>query len=319
MYNGPVFEVDMSVQINEDLRVRGELQLDNPLPLATDDANGMLSSDLHKKITNIDTAPIKNSQNLVSSGGTYSALDNKADKSNTYNKTEVDTFIGEKADKANSLSGYGINDAYNRIDADNLLANKADKASSLATYGIDDAYTKTEVDSSMQAMTDLVQNLFQTALDKMHPIGTTIYWSPVENSTEDLSTAEKVAAKLGGTWVQIKDRFILAAGDNYTAGDTGGSEAPALLSHGHYVDGETDASGSHTHSVICSADAGSTLSGTTNDYIYKNPSGGSTMPMTSAGSHTHSVTGTTSQSSSGDQSKGNLPPYLTMYCWKRTA
>jgi len=32
-------------------------------------------------------------------------------------------------------------------------------------------------------------------------------------------------ALFGGTWEQIKDKFILSAGDNYSAGTTGGSSS----------------------------------------------------------------------------------------------
>lgn len=38
------------------------------------------------------------------------------------------------------------------------------------------------------------------------------------------------ATLFGGTWVQLKDRFLLSAGDTYTAGNTGGS---ATNSHTH--------------------------------------------------------------------------------------
>ena len=54
--------------------------------------------------------------------------------------------ITGKADKANSLSGYGITNAYNKIEVDYALVHKANKSTTLAGYGITDAYTKSEVD-----------------------------------------------------------------------------------------------------------------------------------------------------------------------------
>lgn len=39
-----------------------------------------------------------------------------------------------------------------------------------------------------------------------------------------LDTAAKVSEIYGGTWTQIKDTFLLAAGDTYSAGSTGGSD-----------------------------------------------------------------------------------------------
>jgi hypothetical protein len=52
-----------------------------------------------------------------------------------------------------------------------------------------------------------------------HPIGS-LYWS--EDSTSP-------ATLFGGTWIQIKDTFILTAGDNYEAGTTGGSATQTLI------------------------------------------------------------------------------------------
>lgn len=56
-----------------------------------------------------------------------------------------------KADKATTLSGYGITNAYTKSEIDGKgflvdsdIENKADKATTLAGYGIADAYTKTE-------------------------------------------------------------------------------------------------------------------------------------------------------------------------------
>lgn len=48
-----------------------------------------------------------------------------------------------KADKATTLSGYGITDAYTKTEADGKYAGKS---TTLAGYGITDAYTKTEAD-----------------------------------------------------------------------------------------------------------------------------------------------------------------------------
>ena len=58
----------------------------------------------------------------------------------------ISAAITGKADKANSLSGYGITNAYNKTEVDYALAHKADKSTTLAGYGITDAYTKSEVD-----------------------------------------------------------------------------------------------------------------------------------------------------------------------------
>ena len=66
----------------------------------------------------------------------------------------VDTNLANKADKTNTLAGYGIINAYTKTEMLNLLANKADKSTTLAGYGISDAYTKTEADNSLGEKAD---------------------------------------------------------------------------------------------------------------------------------------------------------------------
>lgn len=70
------------------------------------------------------------------------------DLSNYYNKGEVDSAISTGVES-------GINTALGADGAiktaiDTAVANKADKATTLAGYGIEDAYTKAEVDAKLQ-------------------------------------------------------------------------------------------------------------------------------------------------------------------------
>ena len=88
----------------------------------------------------------------------------KANASDVYTKTEIDDkgFLTEhqdisgKADKADTLAGYGITDAYTKTQTDSAIdakiVNKADKATTLAGYGIEDAYTKTELDGKLSSV-----------------------------------------------------------------------------------------------------------------------------------------------------------------------
>lgn len=139
-----------------------------------------------------------------------------------------------------------------------------------------------------------------------HPVGS-YYWS--DDSTDP-------ATLFGGTWVQVKDTFILAAGDDYTAGDTGGEAAHTLTSA---ESGQKAVSipsgGSHTHSLSLKYRAAGVLTGTaayfhgdgTNTYT-----GFSTVADT--GAHTHSIPG-----ADAAEAHNNMPPYVVAYCWKRTA
>lgn len=70
-------------------------------------------------------------------------INKKANSADVYTTTQMDTKLGGKADKATTLSGYGIADAYTKNEADALINAKATKSTSLQGYGITDAYTKT--------------------------------------------------------------------------------------------------------------------------------------------------------------------------------
>lgn len=54
---------------------------------------------------------------------TNSELNKKADSDKVYTKSEVDSKLLNKADKSDSLSGYGITDAYTKSEIDNKISN----------------------------------------------------------------------------------------------------------------------------------------------------------------------------------------------------
>ena len=51
-----------------------------------------------QELLSYDSVPTENSPNMLASGAIYTALNNKADKSDTYTKTEVDTALASKGD-----------------------------------------------------------------------------------------------------------------------------------------------------------------------------------------------------------------------------
>ena len=128
-----------------------------------------------------------------------------------------------------------------------------------------------------------------------------------------------------GTWSQIKDRFLLAAGDTYTAGDTGGSATMAhthttaghqltvseMPSHGGHVYNE--ARGGNWKGFLSSSNAtsyGSRGRGwnvTAGNELH--PAGDN---LGGGGSHSHGDTGAASNAD-------NMPPYMAVYMWLRTA
>ena len=148
-----------------------------------------------------------------------------------------------------------------------------------------------------------------------HP-PTTLYWTSDPRNPGDV---------YGGTWKQIKDRFILAAGDTYSNGATGGSANTTLVvenlpSHNHSftpagevtVGGHTHGLNNHTHSFS----ATTSLDGNhTHTYEYSGEDGvaggsyrfcrnptANTGTTSSAGNHTHKISGTTGNASGNTDS-----------------
>ena len=106
------------------------------------------------------------------------------------------------------------------------------------------------------------------------------------------------AVLFGGTWEQIKDRFLLAAGDAYAAGTTGG-EASHTLS--------TEEMPKHNHGCEVRSplnnQSGEVQHGFA-DYNNSNWWAGTWSYVTNKG---------------GGQPHNNMPPYLAVYMWIRTA
>ena len=99
------------------------------------------SDDLYRRLTNV--ADGVNAHDVATVGQLNAIVDSKANTSDVYTKTEVDTSMSNKADKATSLEGYGITDAYTKSEVNDLLSNSVGGTSV-------DAYTKTEVDAKLK-------------------------------------------------------------------------------------------------------------------------------------------------------------------------
>jgi hypothetical protein len=127
----------------------------------------------------------------------------------------------------------------------------------------------------------------KTLLNLIYPVGS-IYMS-VNNVSP--------ATFLGGTWEQVKDTFLLAAGTTYSAGQTGGEATHKLT---------TSEMPKHNHYSMRRA-------ASVDDYV----KAGSNAYGLTAGSEESGI-GYSSSYAGGDAAHNNMPPYLAVYMWKRT-
>ena len=169
-------------------------------------------------------------------------------------------------------------------------------------------------------------------LNLVYSVGS-IYWSP--NDTDP-------GALFGGTWQQIKDMFVLAAGDSYTNGATGGEKTHTLTidempSHGHSFTPSGTVSSTFTGtassgSANVETSHGINASGVFSSTDLPNPRVGDDagayhdqyrlnfymVPRGTVSSSFAGTTGTTGSRGSGT-AHNNMPPYIVKYCWERIA
>lgn len=127
-------------------------------------------------------------------------------------------------------------------------------------------------------------------LEKINNIWKVIY--PVGSIYMSVNSTSP-ATLFGGTWVQLKDRFLLGAGSTYSNGATGGSATHKLT---------IDEMPAHTHEI------GSVYPFTAGGNLPFLPYTNTATKYNDWGTHT----------SGGDKAHNNMPPYLVVYMWKRT-
>ena len=151
-------------------------------------------------------------------------------------------------------------------------------------------------------------SVFNRIIDLVYPVGY-IYMSVNDVSPSVL---------FGGEWERLKDTFLLAAGDIYDAGSEGGEATVTLtanqsglkahghgMAHTHY----------HRHSLNRNFSDGS--DGTVSAYITTANRKTSTKYTTYDNTASSKSTTDNNSASNATEAHNNMPPYLSVYMWKR--
>ena len=140
------------------------------------------------------------------------------------------------------------------------------------------------------------------------PAGVILLWS---GSIASIPSGWNLCDGTNGT-PDLRNRFVVAAGDTYAVGATGGADsvtldASQMPAHTHTFSGSTNTTGAHTHTVAAGNSSGgsniiTTGNARSNDTSYT---------TSSAGDHSHTFSGTTA-STGGGGSHENRPPYYAL-------
>lgn len=154
---------------------------------------------------------------------------------------------------------------------------------SLGQYPSNSIYTYIERDMiEMEKAQVIAREIF----NKLHPIGS-IYMSVLDDNPSIL---------FGGVWEQIKDKFLLGCGDNYANLETGGNADAVNVAHTHEF-----SAGSNAQSLNILTDTSATKEG-----------------FAVAGYWNGEKKAVSSISTAGSDPTGaNMPPYTTVYIWRR--
>lgn len=234
-------------------------------------------------------------------------------KNNDFNKCFLNTSVYNAHKRINdslSLDDLYFKDAFTKMgdelneEIDNLKVKCITSKDNKFSLDSDGNLTVNSITTNSNgSQTDINQEAIR---DFIYPVGS-IYMSVNNVSPTSL---------FGGTWEQLKDKFLLGSGDIYLNGNTGGEANHTLTtselpSHNHSV--SINNSGAHTHTTIGRVSAGTGGSSIFESYAAYGSS--RNVVVNSSGSeHTHGVS---QNNVGGNSAHNNMPPYLVVNMWKR--
>lgn len=204
---------------------------------------------------------------------------------NINSQTDLKTALDAKA-STSDLGDVCFSNSYND------LSNKPTYATVATTGSYNDLSNKPTIPTKTSQLTNnsgflTPDTLADILLDYIYPVGS-YYWS---------SNSINPGTVFGGTWEQVKDKFVLAAGDDHVINETGGEETHTL----------TEQEMPYHEHTTCKW-GGRFAWGGVDSTMFGSGSGYQT-------ELNHVVTG----GCGGSQAHNNMPPYIVAYCWNRIA
>lgn len=163
--------------------------------------------------------------------------------------------------------------------------------------------TVKSITTEVPITTESSSSTSQPDMNIIYPIGS-IYMSVNNVSPSTL---------FGGIWEQIKDKFLLSCGDTYAAGTIDGEATHTLTTNEMPL--HTHVQNAHSH-----AQNYYTWYNNSSDYdVRLASSSGGYYAISGTNNYATAATTAVNQNTGGSQAHNNMPPYLAVYMWKRTA
>lgn len=225
----------------------------------------------------------------------------------TYHKIANETIgspeLANNAVAASKIASSAVQERhiFNGAVTESKLAGESVTQAKIATAAVTSnkiamrAVTKDKIADGAVTKEKLASNALDSVLNayflKVYPVGA-FYFS---------ASSDNPATLFGGTWTQIKDTFILAAGTKYKAGTTGGEATHTLTA---------PEMPNHYHDEYAGNDGGDSSA----------PSGYIGWPsISSVSDQTWFAKLAKTSGAGGGAAHNNMPPYLAAYVWQRTA
>jgi microcystin-dependent protein len=133
---------------------------------------------------------------------------------------------------------------------------------------------------------------------------------PVGSIVQYTDASINPGALIGGTWQRIQGRFLLAADSTHAIGSTGGSETVTLTASNLPA---------HRHLIMSSSTANAVPNGSNTLARYDRSFGSREGEYYNLNANSDDAIWGRSSATGGGTAHNNMPPYLAVYIWRRTA